>query len=267
VTVHTKVKVDSVEPASNGASGVVAKLSDGKTISAAQVLVSVGRAFNVDGLGLENVGIKQNRNGSITVDKTMRTNVKNIFAIGDVAGVVLLAYTATAEGHVAVDNILGKKKKINYDAVPSVIFTHPEIGSVGLTEAQAKEQYGELIIGRYPMRALGKAHAEGETAGEAKVIGDAKTDKLLGVHVIGAHAPDVVHTAALAIHQGLTVTELGGLIFAHPVMSEAVMEAAHDAHGLSVHLGAKKKAPSASKTTSKASSKPAKPSKKKKKKK
>lgn len=240
VQVHTGVKVDSVAPDANG---VAAKLSDGKIINAAQVLVSVGRAFNVDGLGLENVGVKQNPNGSIKVDKSMRTNVKNIFAIGDVAGVVLLAYTATAEGHVAVDNILGKKKQINYDAVPSVIFTHPEIGSVGLTEEKAKERYGELIIGRYPMRALGKAHAENEIAGEAKVIGVAKTDKLVGVHVIGAHAPDVIHTAALAIHQGLTVRQLGEMIFAHPVMSESVMEAAHDAHGESVHLAAKKKAP------------------------
>jgi dihydrolipoyl dehydrogenase len=238
IDIRTSVRVESIK---SGAAGINAKLSDGSNIESTQALLSVGRAFNVEDLGLEKLKIKQNPNGSIKVDKHMRTNVKNIYAVGDVAGVVLLAYTATAEGIVATDNILGDNREIDYKAVPSVIFTHPEIGSVGLTEEQAKEAQGEVTIGRYPMRALGKAHAENEIAGECKVIGDAKTDKILGVHVVGPHAADVIHTAVLAIQRGLTIAELGEMIFAHPVISEALMEACHDAHGMSIHLAAKRK--------------------------
>ena len=235
--IETGVKVESVDPAPRG---VIAKLSNGQSVEADQVLVSVGRAFNVEDLGLEELGVKQNKNGSIKVDRRMKTNVKNIYAIGDVAGVVLLAYTATAEGIVAMDNILGDNRKVDYKAVPSVIFTYPEVGSVGLTEEQAKAEGHEIAVGKFPMRALGKAHAENEIAGECKVIGDAKTDRILGVHIVGSHATDVIHTAALAIQEGLTVRELGDMIFAHPVISESLMEACHDLHGMSVHLGAKK---------------------------
>ncbi len=238
IDIRTGIKVESIKSAP---AGISAKLSDGSTVEATQALLSVGRSFNVEDLGLEKLKIKQNQNGSITVDKHMRTNVKNIYAVGDVAGVVLLAYTATAEGIVATDNILGDKRTIDYQAVPSVIFTHPEIGSVGLTEDAALEAGHEISIGRYPMRALGKAHAENEIAGECKVIGDSKTDKILGVHVVGAHAAEVIHIAVLAVQRGLTVTELGGMIFAHPVISEALMEACHDVHGMSIHLAAKRK--------------------------
>ncbi|MCH9032744.1 MAG: dihydrolipoyl dehydrogenase [candidate division Zixibacteria bacterium] len=240
IDVFTGVKVESIEP---GPQGITAELSSGKTIDAEKTLLSVGRAFNIEDLGLDVVGVKQNKNDSITVDKQMRTNVKNIYAIGDVAGVILLAYTATAEGVVAVDNCLGEKATIDYRAVPSVIFTHPEIGSVGMTEEEAKKEGHELAIGRFPMRALGKAHAENEIAGECKVIADKKTDKILGVHIVGSHAAEVVHTAVLAIQEGLTASRLGEMIFAHPVISESLMEACHDVHGMSVHLGAKKKAP------------------------
>ncbi len=232
-----KVKVEAVVP---GPDGVQAKLAGGKTINANQVLVSIGRSFNTEDIGLEEVGIKMNDNGSIKTGADMRTNIKNIFAIGDVRGDILLAYTAVHDGAVAVDNALGGKKQHNYLGVPSVIFTHPEVGSVGYTEAQAKKKY-DIVIGKFPLRALGKAHAENEIAGEVKIIGDKKTDLILGVHIVGAHAAEIIHSAALAINQKLTVTRLGNLIFGHPVISEAIMEAAHDVHGMSVHLGKKKK--------------------------
>jgi dihydrolipoamide dehydrogenase len=138
-----------------------------------------------------------------------------------------------------VDNALGGKAKKNYLGVPSVIFTHPEVASVGLTEAQAAEKH-EIVVGKFPIRALGKAHAENEIAGEVKIIGDKKTDKLLGVHIVGIHATEIIHTAALAVNQGLTVAQLGSLIFGHPVISEAIKEAAHDLHGMSVHLAKKR---------------------------
>ncbi|MBI5267363.1 MAG: dihydrolipoyl dehydrogenase [candidate division Zixibacteria bacterium] len=236
IALHTKTKVESI---SGGPSGISAKLSSGKTIDANQALVSVGRAYNTQDMGLEEVGVELNPNGSIKTGADMRTNVKNVYAIGDVRGEILLAYTAVHDGSVAVDNCLGKKAAKNYLGVPSVIFTHPEVGSVGYREPEAAKQF-DVAIGKFPMRALGKAHAEDEIAGEVKVIGDKKSDKLLGVHAVGVHAAEIIHVAALAINRELTVTQLGELIFAHPVISEAIMEAAHDLHGHSVHLAKKR---------------------------
>ncbi len=236
IKLHTKTKVEKIIP---GPDGVSAHLSGGKTIEVNQVLVSIGRAFNTEEIGLEDVGIKMNKNGSIKTADDMRTNIKNIFAIGDVRGEILLAYTATHDGTVAVDNALGEKVKKNYLGVPSVIFTHPEVASVGMTEAQASEKH-TLAIGKFPLRALGKAHAENEIAGEVKVIADKKTDKVLGVHVVGVHATEVIHSAVVAVNQGLTAKQLGSIIFGHPVISESVMEAAHDVHKMSVHQPKKK---------------------------
>ncbi len=236
VKLHTSVKVEAV---TSGPQGVTAKLSGDKTVEANQVLVSVGRAYNTEDLGLEVVGVKLNKDGSIPTTKEMRTNIRNIFAIGDVRGEILLAYTATHDGTVAVDNALGAKEKIDYNGVPSVIFTHPEVGSVGLTEKAASEKH-DIAIGKFPLRALGKAHAENEIAGEVKVIGDKKSDQLLGVHVVGLHAAEIIHTAALAVRSKMKVSQLGSMVFGHPVISEAIMEAAHDLHGMSVHLAKKK---------------------------
>ncbi len=237
INLHTKTMVEQVLP---GNELVQAKLSNGQTVEAHQVLVAVGRAFNTEDLGLEEVGIKTNKNGSIPTGEDMRTNIPNIFAIGDVRGEILLAYTAVHDGSVAVDNALGGKTTRNYSGVPSVIFTHPEVASVGMTEQKAAEGH-DLAIGKFPLRTLGKAHAENEIAGEVKVIADKKSDKLLGVHMVGAHATEAIHVAALAINRGLTATELGSLIFGHPVISESIMEAAHDVHGMSVHLAKKRK--------------------------
>lgn len=236
VPVHTDCKVEEVVP---GPEGITGRLSNGKTIDANQVLVSVGRRFNTEEIGLEDIGIKLDKNGSIKVGPDTRTSVSNIFAVGDVAGESLLAYTAVHDGTVAVDNALGGKVKKNYLGVPSVIFTHPEVGSVGLQQEEAAKKY-DVVVGRFPLRALGKAHAENEIAGEVMVLGDKKSDRLLGVHAVGIHAAEIVHTAALAINRGLTVTQLGSLVFGHPVISEALMEAAHDFHGMSVHLAKKK---------------------------
>lgn len=237
VDLHTGVKVEKIVP---GNEGIQAQLAGGKTIDANQVLVSIGRAFNTQDIGLEDIGVKLNKNGSIKVKADTRTSVNNIFAIGDVAGESLLAYTATHDGSVAVENALGGSAKKNYLGVPSVIFTHPEVGSVGMNQEEAAKDH-EIGLGKFPLRALGKAHAENEIAGEVLVIGDKKTDKLLGVHAVGAHAAEIIHTAALAINRKLTVTQLGSVIFGHPVISEAIMEAAHDFHQMSVHLGKKKK--------------------------
>ena len=236
IGLHMKTRVESIV---GGPQGISAKLSGGASIEANQALVSVGRAYNTQEIGLEDVGIEMNPNGSIKTGADMRTNVKNVYAIGDVRGEILLAYTATHDGSIAVDNCLGEKATKNYLGVPSVIFTHPEVGSVGYREPEAAKEF-DIAIGKFPLRALGKAHAENEIAGEVKVIGEKKTDRLLGVHAVGIHAAEIIHVAALAINQKLTVSQLGNLIFAHPVISEAIMEAAHDLHGHSVHLAKKR---------------------------
>jgi len=236
IDLHTKTKVEKLVP---GPDGVTAHISGGKTIEVNQVLVSIGRSFNTEDLGLKDVGVKMHKNGSVITTDDMRTNIKNIFAIGDVRGEILLAYTATHDGTVAVDNALGEKVKKNYLGVPSVIFTHPEVASVGMTEAVASKKH-TLAIGKFPLRALGKAHAENALAGEVKVIADKKTDKVLGVHAVGVHATEIIHSAVVAVNQGLTATELGAIIFGHPVISEAVMEAAHDVHNMCVHQPKKK---------------------------
>ena len=236
VDIHTGTRVESINPS---AKGIVAKLSGGISVEADQALVAVGRAFNTEDLGLEEIKVKMNKNGSIPTGDDMRTNVKNIFAIGDVRGEILLAYTAVHDGVVAVENALNGKYKKNYAGVPSVIFTHPEVASVGITEEAASKKHN-VVTGKFPLRALGKAHAENEIAGEVLVIADKKTDKLLGVHVCGVHATEVIHVAALAVNQGLTAKQLGSLIFGHPVISEAIMEAVHDIHGECVHLAKKK---------------------------
>jgi dihydrolipoamide dehydrogenase len=236
IQLHVGTRVEEIVP---GPDGVTARLTSGKTIGANQVLVSVGRTFNTEDIGLEEAGVKLNKNRSIAVGPDARTSVPNIYAIGDVAGESLLAYTAVHDGTVAVDNALGGKAVKDYLGVPSVIFTHPEVGSVGLKQDDAAKSY-DVGIGRFPLRVLGKAHAENEIAGEVMVIGDRKTDRLLGVHVVGAHAADIIHVAALAINRQLTVTQLGSMIFGHPVISESIMEAAHDFHGMSVHLARKK---------------------------
>ncbi len=237
IKLHLDTKVDTLEPENNR---IKAILTNGQAVVADKILVSIGRAFNTAEIGLDKVGIVLNKNGSIKINDYMETSKRGIYAIGDVAGRVLLAYTAVAEGAVAVDNCLGEKRKMNYKSVPSVIFTQPEVASVGMTEAEAKKDH-KVSVGTFPIRVLGKAHAEGEIAGEVKVIGDGQTDKLLGVHMVGPHVTESIHTAALAIEHGLTVSQLGSLIFAHPVISESIMEACHNLHKMSVHLPGQRK--------------------------
>jgi dihydrolipoamide dehydrogenase len=236
---HLGRKVEKI--ATGTGEGVKAELDDGKTIEAEKALVSIGRRFNTRDIGLEKLGIETNDNGSIRVDSKMRTNLSNIYAIGDVAGKWLLAYTASAEGAVAAANSLGRETEIDYAGVPNAIFTKPEVASVGLRQQQAEKEGIDIKTGQFLFRVLGKAMAENEIEGLVKVIADAKNDKVLGVHIIGAHATELIHECALAVRMGLTATELGNAFHAHPVLSEAIMEAVHDVHGLSIHNPRKKK--------------------------
>jgi len=181
------------------------------------------------------LGIKKGSRGEIAVNEKMETNIGGIYAIGDVTGGILLAHMASKEGIIAAYNACGIEKKIDYSVVPAAIFTSPEIGSVGLREHHAQEKGIKIKTGHFQFRALGKAHAMGEISGMFKVVADADTDKVLGVHIIGAHASDLVHEGALAIKSGLTVRQLADMIHAHPTLAEGLMEAAEDVHGEAIH--------------------------------
>ena len=166
----------------------------------------------------------------------METSVPGIYAVGDVTGKMMLAHVASRQGIVAVENALGGSSRMDYGVVPAGIFTMPEVGSVGLREHQAIERGIRYKVGRFQYRGLGKAHAMGEITGMAKIVADEATDKVLGVHICGAHATDLIHEGALAIRMGATSTQLGGMIHAHPTLAEALMEAAEDVHGMAIHL-------------------------------
>jgi dihydrolipoamide dehydrogenase len=232
IKLYTSVKVESATPSETG---VTLKLSDGSVLSAEKVLVSIGRAFNSEDLGLEKIGIEKGPKGEIRVNERMETNVKGIFAIGDVTGGILLAHVASKEGLVAARNVCGGDERIDYSVVPAAIFTSPEIASVGLREFQAKEKGIPVVTGTFQYRTLGKAHAMGEITGLFKIVADAKTDRILGVHIIGAHASDLIHEGALAIKAGLKVKDLAELIHAHPTLAEGLMEAAEDVHHMAIH--------------------------------
>ena len=230
----TNVKVESVEKGSDGM--MVARLSNKTEVRTERILVSIGRSMNSENLGLDSVGVVIGRRGEITVNEKMETNVPGIYAVGDVTGNMMLAHVASRQGLVAVDNALGGDSRMDYTVVPAGIFTMPEIGSVGLREKQAIEKGIKYKVGRFPFRGLGKAHAMGEIAGMAKIIADEATDKVIGVHLCGAHATDLIHEGALAMQMGATAQQLGDMIHAHPTLAEAIMEASEDVHKMAIHV-------------------------------
>jgi len=226
-----------IETLLKGADGAIAAtLSNGQEIRASQVLVSIGRSMNSEGIGLEEVGVSKSQRGEIIVNEKMETSIPGVYAIGDVTGKMMLAHVASRQGIVAVDNALGGNSRMDYGVVPVGIFTMPEVGSVGLRERQAIELGIRHKVGRFQYRGLGKAQAMGEITGMAKIVSDEATDKVLGVHICGAHATDLIHEGALAIQMGATSKQLGCMIHAHPTLAEALMEAAEDVHGMAIHL-------------------------------
>jgi dihydrolipoamide dehydrogenase len=234
IKLMANVKVERVEKDAEDMMAV--SLSNGQKIRTDAILVSIGRSMNSENIGLEAVGLNRGKRGEIAVNEKMETDVPGIYAIGDVTGKILLAHVASHQGLVAVENALGGDEKMDYTVVPSGIFTMPEIGSVGLREKDAVEKGIKVRIGRFPYRALGKAHAMGEITGMVKVIADEASDKVLGVHICGAHATDMVHEGALAMKMGATARNLGHMVHAHPTLAEAMMEAAEDVHDMAIHL-------------------------------
>ena len=227
------IKVEKIEIKENS---VLTFLSDGRTIEAEKVLVSIGRAINSKDIGLENIGVKTGQRGEIIVNDKMETSIKGVYAVGDVTGGIMLAHMASKEGMIAAENAVGGDAVINRSVVPSAIFTSPEIASVGLREKQALDKGYRIKIGRFQFRALGKAHAMGEISGLIKIIADEQNDKILGAHIIGPHASDLIHEIALAVNKGLTVKDIADTIHAHPTLSEGIMEAAEDVHDSAIHV-------------------------------
>ncbi|PRR75740.1 dihydrolipoyl dehydrogenase [Neomoorella humiferrea] len=233
--VEIKTKAQITEVREEGGR-VRATLADGQTIEADKVLISIGRRFNTRDLGLEEAGIELGPKGEVIVDEYMRTNVPGIYAVGDITNKVQLAHVASAQGLAAVATIMGRPTKVNYDAVPSCIYTLPEIAGVGLTKEAAEERGFKVKVGKFPFQASGKALCSGETEGMVKIIAEAESDRILGVFIMGPHATELIAEGALAVNKGITAGELAATIHAHPTLSEAVMEAAEAVHGMSIHI-------------------------------
>ena len=219
--------------------GVKLNLEGGKknAVEAELLLVAIGRKPVTENLGLEALGVELER-GYVKVDlATMQTAVPHIYAIGDVINTPWLAHVASSEGILAVEHMAGQTvRPINYDRVPSCTYCEPEVASVGLTEAKARERGYDVQTGKFPLTALAKARILGKTAGFVKVVREKKYDELLGIHIVGAHATDLIAEACVALQMEGTDEELFRTMHAHPTLSEAVMEAAHAAHGQAIHI-------------------------------
>lgn len=233
IKIFANAKVERIEKTTSGIKVFGLNLEE---IEAEIALVAVGRSMNVKNIGLETAGVKVLPSNLIEVNEYMQTTQPNIYAIGDLASTWWLAHVATHQGLVAADNACGHKTRMNYAAVPSVIFTDPEIGTVGLSVKKAKESGHDISIGNFPFQALGKSQAMNQTDGFAQVITDKKTGQILGAQVVGHEASALIAELALAINNELTIECITETIHAHPTISEAWLEASLIAQGMPVHF-------------------------------
>ena len=222
IEIFTETKVEDITKRD---SSLTVKTSKGD-IDGDMALVSVGRKPNSENLGLDKLGIKTEKS-RVIVNDYLRTNLDNIYAIGDVIGGYMLAHVASHEGIWSVNNIIGKGKKSDYSAVPNCVYTHPEIASVGIYAEQAKSLGINTKSVKFPYSALGRAHAEGETDGFVKIVCETETNKILGVHIMGPDATNLIAQGTLAVKFGLKADDLASTMHAHPTLSEGVMEAAY----------------------------------------
>ena len=194
-------------------------------------LVAVGRKAYTAGLGLENAGVKVTDRGQVEVNNQLQTNVSNIYAIGDVVRGAMLAHKAEEEGTVVAEYLAGEKPHMDYNLIPGIVYTWPEVGAVGKTEEQLIEEGVEYKVGSFPMRALGRSRASGDTDGIVKILADKKTDEVLGVHMVAARAADMIMEAATAMEFRASAEDMARLCHGHPTFTEAIKEAALDATG------------------------------------
>lgn len=200
-----------------------------------RLLVAVGRRANVEGLGASEAGVEIDDGGRIVVDHGYKTSVDGVYAIGDVIAGPMLAHKAEEEGVAVVELIAGKAGHVNYDTVPGVVYTHPELASVGLTEENAREK-GEVKVGKFPFMANGRAHSLEDTEGMVKIIADAKTDRVLGVHILGGRASEMLAEAVLAMEFSSSVEDIARTMHAHPTLPEAMKEAALAVDKAAIHI-------------------------------
>jgi dihydrolipoamide dehydrogenase len=225
IEVHTKSPLKEVRERDGGLEVVYDEPTGQGAVVADMVLMATGRVPRTDGLYLQKIGVKVYR-GAVAVDEHMATNVPGVYAIGDVTGGFMLAHVASREGEVAAEHALGRASSMDYRAVPNCVFTLPEIAGVGLTEQEAKELGLAYKKSRFPFTASGRALAMGQTVGMAKMICEDSTGQVLGLHIMGPHATDLIAEGALAIRSGATAEDIVKTIHAHPTLSEAVREAA-----------------------------------------
>ena len=231
IKIKTGIKVDSMERSGDS---VVSTLSNGEVLTTDMALISIGRRPVSEGLGLEQAGVAMER-GSVRIDDHCRTNIDSIYAIGDITGKIQLAHVASEQGIVAVEHIIGHDARMDYSVVPACVFTDPEVATVGITEKQARESGVEYKTGQFLFRALGKAHAEGEIEGLVKIISEKTGGRILGVHMVGHGASELIAEATLAMKNGVTAEGIIGTIHAHPTLPEAFKEAAEALEGRAIH--------------------------------
>jgi len=236
ITIRTGARVKSVTPGGSGVAVVVEVEGKTETVQADQVLMAVGRAARTNGLGLEPLSVSTER-GFVTVSATMETSVTGIYAIGDMAGHQMLAHKAMAEGVVAAEAIAGQSPRpIDYSNVPSCTYCRPQVASIGVSESTARAGGREIAVGKFPFTASGKAVALGETDGFVKVVADKTTGELLGVHIVGPEATELIHEFAVGRTLEATLEEIIHTIHAHPTLSEAALEATLAALGHPIHI-------------------------------
>src|SRR5438034_4971506 len=238
--IQTNAKVTEVVKSKGGLQVQFSAGGEGGAVDADQVLLAVGRSPYTEGLGADEAGVKLER-GRVVVDPHLRTTADHVWAIGDVIGGIMLAHVASYEGVCAIENIAGHSNRVpDYHAAPNCVYTDPEIAHVGLGEKEAKDKGLEVRVGRFPFAASGRALTLGQSEGFAKVIADAGSGRLLGAHIIGPRATDLIAEATLAIQNGLTLEQLDLTIHAHPTLPESLMEAALAAQGRAIHFGNRK---------------------------
>jgi dihydrolipoamide dehydrogenase len=233
---YTSTEVTAADVGKDSVTLTMKKGDKETTLTVDTVLSATGRRPVLDGLGHDAVGVEMDGR-YIAVDEYMRTSVPGVYAIGDVCPTPWLAHVATREGILAVDHLAGKPvEPIDYDKVPNCTYTSPEVASVGLTEAKAKERGYDVRVGKFPFSAIGKAMIVGETAGFIKIVAEKRYDEVLGVHIIGPKATELIAEATLGLKLETTVEEVANTIHAHPTLSEAMLESAHSVYGEAIHI-------------------------------
>ena len=235
IEILTDCKVKGIKKNNQNLEVLVSTSEGEKRLETERVLLAAGRVPELGNIDVQRLGIELEK-GAIKVDEKMKTNIPGIYAVGDVVGKIMLAHVASREGIVAIENISGKEVLMDYKVVPNCVFSMPEVASVGLTEEEARKENNNIKVSKFPFMANGKALGMGETEGMVKIIADADTSELLGMHILGVHASDLIAEGTLALSMEATAFEIVNTIHAHPTLAETIAEAAEGITGKPIHL-------------------------------